>query len=304
MKNYLRSKIFFLVASGFIAFVLVLVGINAFGTTVKNKLIERSVRQEKANLPPALNYSGNTSSSENNVSNRNVQNNDQIIIESQNDILQAELIPADPPESSSPPQQTTPPPLKKQAAQSVNLNVPFTSQAPSGNWDLPFKEACEEASIIMVDKFYKNQSFQNASATEDEIKKIVEFEEQKLGFRLDTNAEQTAKILREYLGYANVRVKYDITVEDIKEELNQGRPVIIPAAGRMLGNPYYRQPGPPYHMLVVKGYTQTKFITNDPGTRHGKDFTYSFDTLYNAIHDWNNGDVENGRKAMIVVTPS
>lgn len=301
MKKYLRSKIFILILSGLVVFILVWVGINALGVTIKNTLIERSVEQERANLPPAVNYSGNTLNTD--TFNNNIQRNDQVIIKNQNNSLQVDSIPADPPETTPVPAPVTPLPFKKQLSQSTNLNVPFTSQAPSANWDLLFKEACEEASIIMVDKFYKGQSFQDASATEDEIKKVVEFEEQKLGFHLDTNAEQTVQVLKDYFGYTNVRAVYDITVDDIKKELDQGRPVIIPAAGRMLGNPYYRQPGPLYHMLVVKGYTQTKFITNDPGTRRGKDFTYSFDTFYNAIHDWNNGNVENGRKAMIVVDP-
>lgn len=301
MKSHLRSKIFILIVFGLVVFILALVGINTLGVTIKNKLVERSVEQERANLPPTVNYSGNASNT--NTSDNNVQPNDQVIIKNQNDSLQVEPIPADPPETTPVLAPTTPTPSQKQLSQSANLNVPFTSQAPSTNWDLPFKEACEEASLIMVDKFYKGQSFQSASETEDEIKKIVAFEEQKLGFRLDTDAKQTAQILKDYFGYTNVRVAYDITIDDIKKELDQGRPVIIPAAGRMLGNPYYRQPGPLYHMLVVKGYTSTKFITNDPGTRHGKDFTYSFDTFYNAIHDWNNGNVENGRKAMIVVDP-
>ena len=36
----------------------------------------------------------------------------------------------------------------------------------------------------------------------------------------------------------------------IKEFLMAGKLVIVPAAGRQLGNPYYKAPGPVYHMLV------------------------------------------------------
>lgn len=201
-----------------------------------------------------------------------------------------------------------PPALEKQPIpqtdklpETINLNVPFTAQAPSGNWSLPFKEACEEASILMVDKFYRQQPLGNSGDIENDIKNIVEFEKQKLGFYLDTDAEQTASILKDYFGYSEVRVIYDITIEDIKKELAQGRPVIVPAAGRMLGNPNYKRPGPLYHMLVIKGYIKTKFITNDPGTRHGKDFVYDFKVLYNAIHDFNDGRVNEGKKVMIVV---
>ena len=60
--------------------------------------------------------------------------------------------------------------------------------------------------------------------------------------------------------------------------------------------------GPLYHMLVVKGYTKDgTIITNDPGTRRGADFLYDPDALFNAVHDWNGGNVNEGAKVMVVV---
>lgn len=182
----------------------------------------------------------------------------------------------------------------------INLAVPFTSQAPFTNWDLPYKESCEEASVLMLDYFYRGASLNSALANQ-EILKLVDWQKIKFGAYEDTDAAQTAQILREYFGYKNVRVSYDISIEDIKKELALGRPVIVPAAGQLLPNPFFRQPGPLYHMLVIKGYKDGKFITNDPGTRRGADFIYSYEGLYNAIHDWNAGNVYAGRKAMIVV---
>src|SRR3989344_7954888 len=41
--------------------------------------------------------------------------------------------------SSSPSPNPNPSPTRAE----VNLAVPFTSQAPTGNWDLPYQEACE-----------------------------------------------------------------------------------------------------------------------------------------------------------------
>jgi hypothetical protein len=55
-------------------------------------------------------------------------------------------------------------------------------------------------------------------------------------------------------------------------------------------------------MLVVRGWTKEgMIITNDPGTKRGEGYLYEPDVLINAVHDWSGGDVENGRKAMIVV---
>ena len=101
------------------------------------------------------------------------------------------------------------------------------------------------------------------------------------------------------------RLIEDPTVDQIKAELVAGRPVIVPAAGRLLGNPYFTAPGPIYHMLVIRGYTQNdQFIVNDPGTSRGESFLYDFDTLLYALHDWNNGgEITQGRKVVIVLSP-
>src|SRR5262249_12869827 len=40
----------------------------------------------------------------------------------------------------------------------VNLDVPFTIQAPNQDWSGPFEDTCEEASILMVNDYYQGQS--------------------------------------------------------------------------------------------------------------------------------------------------
>ncbi len=184
-----------------------------------------------------------------------------------------------------------------------NLSVPFIVQAPFGNWDLPYQEACEEASVLMVDAFFKNKNL-SESDSQKAIQNLVDWENKRFGFYKDTTAEQTALMLKEYFGYSKVFVRYDqdVTVEAIKKEIRLGNLVLLPAAGRLLGNPYFHAPGPLYHMLVVKGWTKDgRFITNDPGTKRGKNFLYKPAVLMNAVHDWNVQDITKGRKAMIVV---
>lgn len=181
-----------------------------------------------------------------------------------------------------------------------NLNIPFASQAPFGNWDLPYKEACEEAAVIMAYSFLKNQPL-NKEIMNEKILQLVDWEKKTFGYYEDTNAEEIARTLREYFNIKDVEVRYEFTIEDIKREVSKGHPVILPAAGRLLPNPNFRQPGPIYHALVVKGYTEKHIITNDPGTRRGKDFLYTPEALMNAIHDWNAQNILEGRKAMVVV---
>jgi hypothetical protein len=182
-----------------------------------------------------------------------------------------------------------------------NLGVPFVSQAPFGIWDATHKETCEEASVLMAAQFVKGVAPQTLEANDRELLSLVAWENKNLGFWEDTNAAETARMLREFYGL-RAEVRYDISFDDIKKAVADGFPVIVPAAGRELQNPYYTAPGPIYHMVVVRGFTKTKIIVNDPGTKHGENFTYDNDLFFNAIHDWNKGaDISQGRKAMIVV---
>lgn len=185
----------------------------------------------------------------------------------------------------------------------INIAVPFTPQAPYAVWDHLHDEACEEASLLMLDAFYKNKKSLNKEEAELAIQDLIKWENEKYGYFEDTTSEQGAEMLKQFFKLSGAKVVYDITIDDIKKELAQGRPVAVPAAGKLLKNPYFRGGGPLYHMLIIKGYTKdNRFITNDPGTRRGADFTYTMDALYNAIHDWREDrDILQGRKAMIVI---
>lgn len=184
----------------------------------------------------------------------------------------------------------------------INLAIPFTSQAPSKNWGLPYAEFCEEASSLMVASYINGWTIPSVEFAEQKMLEIKEFEEKRFGYYKDTTAEETAIILREFYKFNKVQVLYDPTINDIKKAVADGKAVIAPMAGRLLGNPYFQSPGPIYHMIVIKGYTKEgNIITNDPGTRNGADFIYSPSVIMNALHDWNKGDVENGRKVVIVV---
>ena len=182
---------------------------------------------------------------------------------------------------------------------SVSLDVPFLSQAPFGVWDPLHEDACEEASLIMVKHFLAEDKTLTPTSGDVEIIKMIQHEENS-GYGISVSLEQLNQIAKEFLGMQTGRIKDKATTEDIKTELAAGRPVIIPAAGKILPNPNFRNGGPNYHMLVVKGYDKKGFITNDPGTRKGESFRYTFDSLYYAMHDWDAANILNGRKAYLV----
>lgn len=190
----------------------------------------------------------------------------------------------------------------------IKISVPFTSQAPLGNWDQFHEEACEETTLIML-KYYLN-NVGNAhvrsltkDTAENEIQKMIAFEIRNYGDYKDSNAQQIVRLAHDFYGISNLKVIYDFTREDIKKYLARGKPIIVPAAGRDLDNPYFTAPGPLYHNLVLVGYDGDNIITNDPGTKHGAGYIYNIDILYNAIHDFPGQpeDIEKGRKAMIVM---
>jgi hypothetical protein len=216
----------------------------------------------------------------------------------------ATTTPAEPTPAPAP--APTPAPAPKPPAstsgQGVNLAVPFTSQAPKADWSLPYQEACEEASMIMVNAYYKGTGAFTPDEADRQILALVAWEKDTFGFYEDTTADEVARIGREYYGYKNTSAVAIRSIDDVKKQVALGVPVILPAAGRLLHNPYFSGQGPLYHMLVVKGYTKDgKIITDDPGTRRGADYLYDPAVLWNAVHDWNGGDVEHGRKVMVVV---
>lgn len=182
----------------------------------------------------------------------------------------------------------------------INLKVPFTSQAPYANWDEDHEEFCEEASVLMAGRYFEDRAIANQDDAEAALQRLKARELELFGYFKDTTAEETAQLLEDVYAVETELLR-DPTVAQLKAALAESRLVIVPAAGRQLGNPNFRQPGPLYHMLVLKGYTTTQFITNDPGTRKGADYVYPYDRVMTAMHDWNSGDVNHGAKVAIVV---
>lgn len=183
-------------------------------------------------------------------------------------------------------------------------DVPFVPQAPFAIWDELHKEACEEAASLIVHYYLTDNKLVSRELFDEELQKMVDWQVRNWGSHKDLTSQETANLVKGYFGY-EARVSYDISISDIKKEIAKGNPVIVPAAGRELGNPYFRQPGPIYHMLVIRGYDDQKaeFITNDPGTKRGENYRYKYQVLYDAIHDWNGSPetITQGRKAMIII---
>lgn len=184
-------------------------------------------------------------------------------------------------------------------ASEASITMPFTTQAPFAVWDALHEDACEEASLLMVKHFLGGTQFESKGSADTEIKNMISYEEAN-GMSPSITLNQLNSVAANYSGMKNGVVKTDMTIDDIMLELSNGRPVIVGAAGKLLKNPNFKDGGPNYHMLVIKGFDANGFITNDPGTRLGENYRYDFATLYNAIHDFDAGNIVNGQKAYLV----
>lgn len=181
---------------------------------------------------------------------------------------------------------------------SALIKMTFLSQAPLFNWDALHEDACEEASLIMVYHYYNKTKINSKEQGEEEIQKLVEYENSN-GYGLSITLSELSDVAKKYYNMQGGRI-INADKESIIAELKAGKPVIAPAAGKVLENPNFKNGGPNYHMLVIKGYDKNGFITNDPGTRKGEGFRYSYQNLLESIHDWNATNILNGEKQCLV----
>jgi hypothetical protein len=186
------------------------------------------------------------------------------------------------------------------------IKTAFIQQAPEKNWDQPWQDACEEAAILTVDYFYKNQT-PDSQIVKTDILKMIEFEDQQ-SFTKDMNIDQMSLVGEKYLGYS-VKILTNPTIEDIKKYVAQDIPIIVPANGKTLyqENKHFKEGGPYYHNLTILGYDDNKnqFTVHDVGTQFGAYFKYSYSLLMESIHDFpasgHKEDINTGSKKVLLL---
>src|SRR3989344_3112276 len=131
----------------------------------------------------------------------------------------------------------TPTPTVQVRKSFVLLNMPFTSQSPNGEWSDPrHQDGCEEAAALMAAEWSKcnsncNRIEKNYAARE--IEKIWEWEVENYGSGVDTSVEDTAvRIIGKYFGVSAYRIVSVSEYQQIRDEIEKGRLVIVPVDGR------------------------------------------------------------------------
>ncbi len=188
----------------------------------------------------------------------------------------------------------------------VLLIVPYTDEVPTNTWTGPWKNACEEASITMVEKFYKGQKTIIKSEAATFMQMLFDAENKLYGSNANSDAPRSNYLVNNYTSFLGV-IKTNPTLEDIKAELRAGHPVIAFHNGFDLSNKDipFLPTGSAYHSTVIVGYddNQKAFIVNDPGdTTLGKDHVYGYDLYMNSLHDYNYTDKKADGPARVIFT--
>ena len=171
----------------------------------------------------------------------------------------------------------------------VILPVPYTTQAPLGNWG-DRQHTCEEASLLMVDLYLKGDHSTGSIDPRTADRGINQITAWKPS--VDLTIQQVGQVARKNMGWV-----YEVlpaTRLEMKQQLSLGRPLIVGVRTHGLGNAnypgyrtHYEQPGwSVSHYLVVTGYDQyDTFVLNDPGITKGHGYHIKYDQLMHAIDD-------------------
>ncbi len=180
----------------------------------------------------------------------------------------------------------------------MELAVPYVSQVPDGAFVAPWDEACEEASITMVNGFYQNKKSISKKTGKAEMQRMFDWEDETFKNNQDTTAEETVKMIEQFGAFRGF-VKRSPTLEGIKRELDAQRPVIALVNMFQL----YNEPalGDSFHVFVITGYDdqQKEFILHDPA-RSGR--RYSYERVLSALHDYNPVSKEADAEATVIFT--
>lgn len=188
----------------------------------------------------------------------------------------------------------------------VSLPVPFTPQAPLGDW-ATHQHTCEEASLAMVDRYLHGDhsgTLIDPQTANAEINQITQWKPAQ-----DLTTQQVGEVAQKYMGWA-----YKVLPAErgnMKNQLALGRPLIFGVRTHGLGNPRY----PGYsthfeqtgwsvsHYLVVTGYDSSdSYILNDPGLTYGHGYHITYDQLMHAVDDLDQAypDLNSGRVFLVL----
>ncbi|MEK7647687.1 MAG: C39 family peptidase [Patescibacteria group bacterium] len=199
--------------------------------------------------------------------------------------------------------------LTKPAPEVHTLAVPHIWEIPDGKWVPPWSGACEEVSVVMVERFYlKDKTAQFTPAqTKAIVGPLFPWENKQFGSNIDTDATRTARMMNDFSS-AEATIVWNPTLAAIKDELRAGRPVISMHYGYDMNNPRhrFRQGSSSYHVVVLAGFDDAKqeFLVNDSEFKDGRHNRYAYSTIMNSLHDFDHKTRKaNGKPVVLFTSP-
>ncbi|MDM8523690.1 C39 family peptidase [Desulfococcaceae bacterium HSG8] len=152
-----------------------------------------------------------------------------------------------------------------------NLNIPFISQVPPGDWNNT--KNCGQTCCAMIFAYYNG-----TVPTEQDIKKIDDWMYENYGDSVNnyngsyTTVDKLAKLAKDYGGFQNSEARRQWNMSDLQNELDNDHPVIVAIRLNMettgIG-----------HFMVLRGMDDNYVYVNDPGkslaSGHGKNKRYT-----------------------------
>jgi len=186
--------------------------------------------------------------------------------------------------------------------------VPFTTQAPLGNW-AEHQESCEAANLTQL-WFY----WQHSQATVIDPRTADAYIRMIDGWkpRPDLDDTMLGDLAVAHWGYTYQLLPDDPAV--IAQQLSAGRPLLAEVRTHGLGNSHY----PGYsshfeqtgwsvpHFVTIIGYDKSGVWLNDPGISSGRGYHISYAQLTHAIADLGQHDpsLDNGDTLLLIAPPA
>jgi hypothetical protein len=184
----------------------------------------------------------------------------------------------------SPSVQPSPSPLPP----SVFIGVPYTTQAPLGNWDAAHEDYCEAAAMLMYGAYLRGdrRPVIPPAEADQRMAQIVQWERATWPGVLNLPLADVAQVGAHFYGAAPV-LDPTATLAEVETILAAGHPVVIPlmthgAPGGQRINPDYGWLDV-YHVLLITGYGPGYLVTNDAGIGRGQSLRYSWSVLQAAM---------------------
>lgn len=180
--------------------------------------------------------------------------------------------------------------LYEEQKNGVVLDVAYASEAPEGKWVQPWANACEEATILIADMYYKGVKSISVVEAKSYLQFLFDREDEMFGSNRNADSSQMMAVISKYAGFRG-RVVDNPSLDDLRGEIRAGRPIISLHYGFDLKNPNieFSPTLSSYHTIVIVGFDDEErvFITHDPGDDvDGAYHEYSYNTIMNSMHDY------------------